>query len=385
MENEIQIDPERQDNAKQYARINRIIFFIELLSGLVYIIIWLVLGLSDRLYTFIQNLNGNDWWLVISFAVVFGAVYYLLTLPMTFFDSYHLPHYFDQSNISLKDWIVDQLKNLVITFLLGGLIIELVYWVLRISPDFWWFWMALIMVIINVIMVAVAPLILFSIFYRFTPLSDENQELIDRLTVLGQRAKSEIQGIFTYDMSRRTKAANAALIGSGRTRRIILGDTLISEFSDDEIETIVAHELGHQVNKDMATGIIIQGLLTIIGLFLTSILLRLVIGIFSFSGSADIRTLPLFILAMSLFGFITMPLSNAYSRYREYRADRFAVEITQNSRAFISAMTRLANQNLADIEPEPWVEFFLYSHPSISKRIQMAEKYSKSGNENRCL
>ena len=179
-------------------------------------------------------------------------------------------------------------------------------------------------------------------------------------------------------MSRRTKSANAALTGLGNTRRIILGDTLLNEFTDDEIETVMAHELGHQVNHDIPIGIVVESLLTLVGLFLASIVLHWGVAAFGFTGPDDIAAFPVFLISMGLYGLITMPLTNAFSRWREKRADAYALEAARNPQAFASAMTRLANQNLADADPEAWVEFLLYSHPALSKRIAMAQKVTAS-------
>jgi STE24 endopeptidase len=174
-------------------------------------------------------------------------------------------------------------------------------------------------------------------------------------------------------MSRRTKQANAALIGLGNTRRIILGDTLLSEFTPDEIEAVLAHELGHHVNKDIPMGIAAQTLMTLVGLYLASLGLRWGAQTFGFTGPDDIAALPVFALVMGVYGLVTLPLGNAFSRWREHRADEYALRATGKGAAFASAFTRLANQNLADADPEPWIEFLLYSHPALSKRIALAQ------------
>jgi len=150
-----------------------------------------------------------------------------------------------------------------------------------------------------------------------------------------------------------------------------------NKFTPDEIEVVMAHELGHQVNKDIPVGIIVQSILTLGGLYLASLGLRWGVGAFGFSGPADISALPVFLLVIGLYELVTMPLGNAYSRWRERRADEYALHVTGNGVAYASALTRLANQNLADVDPEPWVEFLLYSHPALSKRIAMAQGYEK--------
>jgi STE24 endopeptidase len=162
-------------------------------------------------------------------------------------------------------------------------------------------------------------------------------------------------------------------MGLGNTRRIVLGDTLLSEFTPDEIETVLAHELGHHVNKDIPLGLVVESVMTLGGLYLAALGLKWGAAAFGFGGPADIAALPVFALVMGAYGLVTMPLGNAFSRWRERRADGYALRATGNGAAFASALTRLANQNLSDVDPEPWVEFLLYSHPALNKRIAMAK------------
>ncbi|MCB0174405.1 MAG: M48 family metalloprotease, partial [Anaerolineae bacterium] len=203
----------------------------------------------------------------------------------------------------------------------------------------------------------------------------DNEALVTRLTDLAERTGTQVQGVYAFDMSSKTVAANAAVMGLGRTRRIVLGDTLVEKFTIDEIETVMAHELGHHVHHDLTLGIIVQSVLTLAGLWLADVIIRWGVAAFGYYGLTDPATLPLFIVAFTIFGLVTMPLGNLWSRWREVKADAYALETTRNPAAFISAMTRLANQNLAEAEPPAWVEFLLHSHPSISKRVAMAESF----------
>jgi len=244
--------------------------------------------------------------------------------------------------------------------------------VLRAFPDTWWLWAAGLLLIFDVVLSTLAPVLIFPIFNKYTPLGEEHAGLIERLMKLAERAHTRVRGVYQFDMSRRTKAANAALTGMGNTRRILLGDTLLNEFTTDEIETVLAHELGHHVHKDIPLGIAVSTVLTLGGLYLASVVLNWGVSYFGFTGPGDIAALPLFILVMGAYGLLTMPLGNAFSRWRERRADDYALKMTGNGPAFASALTRLANQNLADVDPEPWVEFLLYSHPALGKRIEKA-------------
>ncbi|MEJ2709567.1 MAG: M48 family metallopeptidase [Anaerolineales bacterium] len=370
-----QLDPERQERAKEYARIQRRLMLIELGLGGAYALAWLIVGWSNALKTVLLQWTANEWLLVAGFGLIFGLGYFLLGLPLSYYEGFVLPHRYDLSTQNLQGWILDQLKGILVGGLLGGLVLEIIYAVLRIAPDTWWLWAAAILLVFNVILANLAPVLLMPLFFKFEPLGEEYAELKERLIRLAEDAGAHVRGVYKFDMSRRTKAANAALTGLGNTRRIILGDTLLDEFSNDEIETVLAHELGHHVNKDIPIGIAVESVTTLLGLYLASLVLEWGVGLFGFNGPADIAGLPLFILVIGLYSLITMPLSNAFSRWRERRADRYALQTTHKPEAFASAMTRLANQNLADADPEPWVEVLLYSHPALSKRIAMAHQF----------
>lgn len=370
------LDPQRQEQAKAYARINRRLMLVDLFLGAVYVLAWLVFGLSSDLKQALMNWIANEWLLVAAFGFGFAAIYFILNLPLSYFSGYILPHRFGMSNQTINGWALDQVKSVLVGGILGGLLLEVIYAVLRASPDLWWLWAAGIILLFSVVLANLAPVLLMPIFYKFIPLGEEHADLAERLLRLAANANTRVQGVFSFDMSRRTKAANAALAGLGNTRRILLGDTLINEFSPEEIETVLAHELGHQVHKDIPIGIVVETVITLVGLWLASFCLRWGVAYFGYTGPADIASFPLFVLVIGAYSLVTMPLENAFSRWRERRADEYALSVTGNGVAYASALVRLANQNLADVDPEPWEEFLLYSHPALSKRIAMAQKAS---------
>ncbi len=376
MENKTKLDPQRQEKAKEYARINRRLMLVGLIIAGLYSLAWLLFGWAESLRSFLENYLTHPWLLVAGFVAIFGGINYLITLPLNYYSGFVLPHRFEMSNQSFKEWVIDEIKGILLGAALGGLILELIYLVLRAYPDTWWLWAAGLMLVFNVILANLAPVLLFPIFYDFEPLGEEHEDLVERLTRLAEQAGTNVKGVFKFDMSRRTKAANAGLTGLGNTRRIILGDTLLDEFDNDEIETIIAHELGHHVHNDIPVGIAVESVVTLVGFYLAGLGLRWGVSLFGLEGVANIAAFPVFLLAMGAYGLMTMPLGNAFSRWRERRADTYALKATDKPDAFVSAMTRLANQNLAEIDPEPWVEILLYSHPTLKKRIEMAEAHA---------
>ncbi len=371
------ITSDRQEKAKEYARIRRRLLLIDLAWNGLYAVLWLLGGFSYQFRDSLTVYTQSQWLLIAFFAMVYGGINTILSLPLNYYSDFVLPHRFGMSNEPQSTWVGDQIKNLLISAPLGLIVIEIIYAFLRVNPDTWWLWGAGVMLVFTILLSILGPILIAPLFNKYVPLGEEHADLGQRLLALAEKTHTKVQGVFKFDMSRRTKGANAALTGVGKSRRIIIGDTLIEEFTPEEIETVLAHELGHQVNKDIPTGILINTLIILAGFYLADICLRWALGLFQFENIADIAALPLLTLVIGLFSMLTMPLLNAYSRWRERKADQFSLEITHKTQAFISAMSRLANQNLAEIDPEPWVVFFLYSHPPIRDRIAMASSFSK--------
>lgn len=374
------LDPEKQKQAKQYARIKRRLWLADTLFGVMYLLAWLFFGWSAALRTLITDhwsLN-SEWLVVVLYFAVFGGVYLLLNLPLAYYGEFILPHRFDQSNQTVKDWIIDQLKGLAIGIPLGVLVIELIYLALRSTGNLWWLWVTGGLLVLNVLLANLAPVLILPLFNKFVPLGDEHKELEERLLKLAARANTKVKGVFKFDMSKRTKSANAALMGLGNTRRIVLGDTLINEFTLDEIETVLAHELGHQVHNDIAYMIAFGTLSTTLGLYLASLAFNYAVAFFGFASTADVAAFPALAFIMGAYGLITGPIDNAFTRWRENMADDYALQSTGKAEAFASGFTRLANQNLSEVDPEKWVVFMFYSHPPLGERIAKAKRFASS-------
>jgi STE24 endopeptidase len=299
----------------------------------------------------------------------------VLDLPLSYYSGFILPHRYDQSTQTFKDWITDQVKGLLIGGPIGFILLELLYFALRATGSLWWLWAVGGLLIFNVLLSNLAPVLIMPIFNKFVPLGEEHKDLAERLLKLAERAHTKVRGVYKFDMSRRTKSANAALTGIGNTRRIVLGDTLINEFTPDEIETVLAHELGHQVHRDILLLITFGTISTLIGFFLASLAMNWAVAFFGFTGVSDVAAFPALGLILGVYGFLTSPLDNAFSRWRERLADEYALQTTGKNEAFASAFVRLANQNLGEVDPEKWVVFLFYSHPPLSERISMAKDW----------
>ncbi len=234
------------------------------------------------------------------------------------------------------------------------------------------------MFFISVVLSQIFPIIIFPIFYKITPI--ENEDLKERIKLLASNAKLKVENVYKFDMSKNTKKANAAFTGLGKTKRIILGDTLLGNYSLEEIETVIAHELGHFKKKHIIKNIIIGTASSFLTLFIIASLYQISLSWFGFESIAQIAALPLLALWSTLIGVIQSPLGNILSRKFEYEADEYAITETKNPGAFIKTLEKLTDQNLGDKDPHPFVEWFFYSHPSIKNRIAAIEKFASANN-----
>ncbi len=371
-------DPERQIQARRYARLRRRLIPMSLGLGLAWALGWLLSGMAVELRRALDDLSANRALVVTLFCGVVGVGYTLVDLPLSYYSGFVLPHRFGLSTQSLRDWVLDGVKAGLIGGALGLLMVQILYVALTAWPTIWWLPVGAVYLSFGVVLSALAPILIAPLFYKFTPLEEEHRALADRLIALAENSGTRVRGVYRIDMSRRTKAANAALMGLGRSRRIVLGDTLLNEFTPDEVETILAHELAHQVHRDIPLGIIVQSIVTLFGLWLASLALDWGVGFFALDGVNDVAGLPWLALVLGGFGLVTMPLANAWSRWRERMADRYAVWATGTPLAFASALVRLTDQNLGELEPSPLVVFLLYSHPPLGQRIAAAQAEARA-------
>lgn len=373
MEHESTIDQERQIQAREYARLRHRVYLLELGILAVGLIFALVSGLSVWLRDVVLSITPNPFLSTLLYTVIGAVAYLVLFLPVSLYSGYILPHRYNTSNQDFLGWLTDMAKAGVLTLVFMVVVIEVMYFLLRTTPEWWWLISAAFLVLVSVVLAALAPILILPIFYHIEPLKDP--ELVERLMQLAANAKTRINGVYTMVMSDRTSSANAAFMGLGRSKRIVLGDTLYATFTPDEIETIMAHELAHQVNNDIVLGIAVQSAILFAAFFVANLAMQAGVALFGLDGIADLAGMPLLGLVLATVTFLTLPLTNAYSRWREEKADRYALETTRNPDAFISAFEKLANQNLAETEPEPWVELLLSDHPSIAKRVAMGNAF----------
>jgi STE24 endopeptidase len=377
----VEIDAERQRQARIYARQRQRLSLagLGLTAIVVAVLLFSRLGFALRDALAVaggwQPIAGWEPLRIAAYFAVLLAAVTILDVPLSYYGGFVLPHRYGLSTQSLGAWMWDDIKGLAISLPIQLAGVELIYWLLAAQPNSWWLWTGLAVLVFTAVLSNLVPVLLLPIFYKLTPLPEG--EVKRRALMLAERAHTRVRGIYSMNMSSKTTAANAMVVGLGNTRRIVVGDTLLDRYTPDEIEVVVAHELGHQVHRDIPKLIAFSALVTLGGLFVANLVLHAVIShVTLYHGLADAATMPLVGAVLGVFGLVTLPLTNGFSRLIEHQADVYALSSTGKVDAFIGAMSRMANQNLAELNPPRIIEFFLYSHPATGRRIAFAERFA---------
>ena len=296
-------------DARRYNRIKRWLGMADAVIGFALLVVLLVTGWTARLRDWSYLVGAQHYFLAIFlYVLMFSLIMKALSAPLDFY-GYRVERQYNLSNQKLGAWLWDELKGWLLGLAFGTLFVELIYAIIRIAPQRWWMIAWAVFVGLFLLIMQLAPVVLFPLFYKFEPLN--NDELRDRLTRLGQRAGTRVRGVYEWKLSEKSKKANAALMGIGRTRRIILADTLLQNYTNDEIEAVLAHELGHHVRRHILTGIFMQVAISLFGFWLTDQVLRFALGHEWFPSLEtrlyDFANLPLIILVATVLGFFLMP------------------------------------------------------------------------------
>jgi len=367
------LDQERQQKAREYSGIQRGTGFGE--SGLSLALL-LILILTPLPRWFISLFDWPAVPLAVMFFVTLTLAYESITFPLMYYRGHILPRRYGLSTQRLKNWMGDLAKGGSMGLVFAAAAVAIGYWMLLEFPDSWWLLAWGLMMVVAVIISIVGPIIFVPLFYKVRPLGDS--ELRSRLEQLAGKAGARVHGIYTLNFSSKGTTANAALMGMGRTRRIVISDTLVQEYPMPEIEVVTAHEIGHHLHRDIYRAFVIQSAIYLISFKIIDVVLKTMVSPLGYRGVADPANLPLLLLLFGATGVLTSPLTNAYSRHVESQADTYALGLTDNPAAFIDSMTRLANQNLSVANPPRWEELLFYSHPSYNKRVEQGRLFKKN-------
>ncbi|MDD4980082.1 MAG: M48 family metallopeptidase [Candidatus Omnitrophica bacterium] len=359
------------NKAKRYSSLKYSLALLDIVYVIALLLIFLGLGISKGLAETLSNFTQSQYIVVPLFILIVSLAYYLLSFPLNFYSSYILEHKFSLSRQKLGDWFLDQAKAGIISYLIGLIFISVLYYVLKCYVFSWWWIISFIWIFFSLILARLTPVVIIPLFFKYKKLSDDN--LRQRILRLADKMRIRGLDVFEIDFSKKTQKANAAFVGVGRTKRVILADTLRDKYSPDEIEVILAHEFAHYRLRHLLKLILVSSLATLLTFYFIFKTSNYLLGLFGLSSLLDIAALPVIFLYWIIFGIITQPLNNYISRRLERNADALALETTGLKEAFISTMDKLCEQNLADRKPHPLIKFFFFDHPPIDERITLAK------------
>ena len=365
-------------DSKKYNNIKLGFSIGEGVLSFVLILLFVLTGLSLNLQNYVNQITSNSYLLFLLFTMVTGISMAIIFSPINFYTGFYIEHKYNLSNQTFFKWIWEGTKGVAVSSVIGIPLLLFFYYTLNQFGNLWWLPFAIVLFIVSVILARVVPVFILPLFYKITPIEDE--DLKSRINSLAKDAGIKVENVYKFDMSKNTKKANAAFTGIGKSKRILLGDTLLENYTKDEIETVIAHELGHYKKKHIIKNIIIGTVASFLTLFIISYLYKISIRWFGFDRITIVAALPLLSLWIMLVGLIQTPLTNILSRKYEYEADEYAVSSTGKPISFESTLEKLTEQNLGDKNPHPFVEWFFYSHPSIKNRISALKKYANDNN-----
>jgi STE24 endopeptidase len=370
--------PDDSPEARRYNRTHRWLGIADFAVGTVFLVLLMITGWSGWLRDLALRRGFQNYTVAL-----FLYLFFLLLISKVLgvgldYYGFRLERKFQLSTQRMRSWMWDEIKGFLVGLVMAGIVVELLYFMIRQSPQHWWLMIWALFMGLFILMAQLAPVVLFPIFYKFEPL--DNEDLRRRLVLLGERAGTRVRGVYRWKLSEKSKKANAALTGLGSTRRIILADTLLDNYAPEEIEAVLAHELGHHVHKHILKSILVQAGITLFGFWVANFVLHYTVDHHMFEELSDFANLPLLAITATVISLLLMPALNAYSRYNERQADLYAFESIVSVEPFISSMNKLAQQNLAERTPSKWIELLFHSHPAISRRVADAEEWNRTQN-----
>ncbi len=372
-------DPESpRHKARDYHRLKRRLALGRLLLAAFFMGLALSGG-SLALWGWISALGlGPRWGLALQFTIL-GLAYRLMVLPVSVVSGYVVEKRFGMLPLTGAGWARDFAKALGVEYLLGLAGILILYELMARPDPYWWLLAGAAYAVLSVLLAQFAPIVLFPLFFKFKRLDDEGLSV--RLAALCQKAGVPVVGVYAWNLSAKSNRANAAVVGWGPTRRVVLSDSLMARFTPSEVEVVLAHELAHHKLGHLGLLLTGQSLVVLLALWAVHIGYNMLGPWFDLTHRAQPAGLPLVFLVMAVVSGTLLPAFNALSRKLETQADEKALEWTGLAGSFISAIERLAAMNLGEWDPPRWSEILFATHPAPAKRVQAARDYHQAASE----
>lgn len=368
---QVELDEDWQRRLREFNVQERRVRLLGFALTVAYSCLWLFSGLAVWLRDVMNGLTSNDWLRVAGFSIVFFGSLWLLKLPLNYLLSVVLVQRY-QIPIKPHNWLADYLKVGLAIGIIGGFANEIIYSGLRDYPHAWWYLGGY--VIAATIPLLYAQLFIAFLFYDFQTPQDE--QLSAQLAQFGRQSGIEVGSAYRLNVSHRTDAATAMTSHRNGKRAVMVSDTMVEQFTPDEIETVMAHEIGHHIHRDARRGTLVSIVVIMIRIYLALFALDWLMRTLGFGQASDVAGIPLFALLLMMFSMLLLPMRNGLYRWQERRADKYALKVTGKPQAFASALTKSANQSFYEANPD-WLTRLTLTHPPYNERITMAERFAE--------
>ncbi len=364
------VDERVLERMQAYERDKTQFGFITSLFGNLVVIAFIFAGLLDRYNTWISSLNLS---FIFSGWLFFILLYYadeILSAPFGAHTIFRIENKYGFNTMTFRLWFSDFIKSLLISTVMLFLIILVGLSLIQWSPRFWWFWVWGFLFIFSMVVMYIAPYVIEPLFNKFSPVQDET--LKDKIIELTKKAGIQASRILKVDASRRSRHTNAYFTGIGRTKRVVLYDTLLEHMEADEILSVLAHEIGHWKRKHLLKTLVVFEIFSFLGIYVSFRIIQSDMLLHVFGIGSDTLFVKLLLLGFvaGIFLFPLRPLGNFFLRRNEREADQASYELTGDAGSMESALIKLSEENLSNFYPHPLYVALYYSHPPVSERIR---------------
>lgn len=349
--------------------------FVSSIFGNIVTIAFIFGGLLNIYNSWLASFNLSfivSGWLF--FLLLFYAGEFIST-PFSLYSTFKIENKYGFNTMTMKLWISDFIKSLIISTIMMSLVIYAGFWLIKWSPDYWWFWVWSFLFVFSIFIMYISPYVIEPLFNKFTPIEDES--LKERIFSLAEKSGIHAGKILTIDASKRSKHTNAYFTGVGRVKRIVLYDTLLQSMTHNEILSVLAHEIGHWKKKHLLKTLVAFEIFSLIALYISHRLIQTDLLLTLFNIDTDTIFAKFVILAFlaGIFSLLLQPIANFFSRRHERQADMASYEMTNDAESMISALVKLSKENLSNLYPHPLYVFLYYSHPPILERIRNIRRF----------
>jgi STE24 endopeptidase len=361
---------------EDYSKIRNLLYFLATPFEWLFYLFVLLLGLSKAFKSWAEYSSKSKWIQTAIYLIWLSFFSFIAMLPFSYV-SYTLAKSYHISTQTFASWMKDELIDFWVSYGILFILVSVLYWLMKKSVKRWWLYAWLLSIPFTLFMMFLQPVVIDPLYNDFSPLKDKKLE--SEILEIASKANIPAEHVFEVNMAEKTNTLNAYVTGIGSNARIVLWDTTLNQLSNEQILFIMAHEMAHYVEKHIYFGIAMYLLFSLIGLYVTAKLMNWAVRHFGEALKVpsvnDIRSLPLFLLIISLLLFLSSPISNSISRYQETRADRYAIEMTKDAEAGITTFQELSRAGLSQVNPPFLVKFFRYGHPTMLERISTLEEY----------